>query len=172
MTTAFGGRKWPTTPSCDSPRTMPPQIVRLDVGKGAAARPAIDNHVPSEHARAHENRTTAGNAARNPAIIRDLDPHAPSLEGYLFPDTYKLGRKTTPERLCRIMTGKFREVWKGLGNTGSVHDAVTLASLVEKEGKLPQERPQIASDRSVVAAGDWLHQPLSESRPRSAPAEP
>jgi len=37
------------------------------------------------------------------AMIRDLDPHAPTLEGYLFPDTYKLSRKTTPERLCRIM---------------------------------------------------------------------
>jgi UPF0755 protein len=51
-------------------------------------------------------------AARNPESIRDLDPKAPSLEGYLFPNTYRLSRHTTPAGLCRIMTDKFREVWK------------------------------------------------------------
>src|ERR1019366_9513577 len=50
-------------------------------------------------------------AARDPALIRDLDPQAPTLEGYLFPDTYKLSRHTTPDRLCRLMTGKFRDAW-------------------------------------------------------------
>lgn len=84
-------------------------------------------------------------AAKDPGIIRDLDPEAPSLEGYLFPDTYKLSRHTTPERLCRIMTGKFREAWKGMRTTASVHDTVTLASLVEKESKLAEERPKIAA---------------------------
>jgi UPF0755 protein len=84
-------------------------------------------------------------AARNPALIRDLDPLAPSLEGYLFPDTYKLSRHTTPEALCRLMTTKFRAEWGSLrGNTG-VHSTVTLASLVEKESKLAEERPKIAA---------------------------
>jgi UPF0755 protein len=84
-------------------------------------------------------------AARNPALIQDLDPEAPTLEGYLFPSTYRLSRHTTPERLCRIMTGKFREVWRSLHTDAAVHRTVTLASLVEKEGKLPDERPVIAS---------------------------
>jgi UPF0755 protein len=84
-------------------------------------------------------------AARNPAPIRDLDPRAPTLEGYLFPNTYRLSRTTTPEQLCLMMTGKFREVWRGLRTDASVHRTVTLASLVEKEGKLPDERPVIAS---------------------------
>ena len=84
-------------------------------------------------------------AARNPAMIRDLDPRAPTLEGYLFPDTYKLSRHTTPERLCRIMTGRFRDTWRSLQTNAGVHEAVTLASLVEKEGKLAAERPQIAA---------------------------
>jgi UPF0755 protein len=83
--------------------------------------------------------------ARDPAMIRDLDPRAPSLEGYLFPNTYKVGRKTTPERLCRLMTGKFREVWKALKSEADVHRTVTLASLVEKEGKVAEERPRIAA---------------------------
>lgn len=84
-------------------------------------------------------------AARDPAAIRDLDPKAPSLEGYLFPDTYRLTRRTTPERLCRIMTGQFREKWGGLKTGADVHATVTLASLVEKEGKLAEERPLIAA---------------------------
>jgi UPF0755 protein len=83
--------------------------------------------------------------ARNPSMIRDLDPEAPSLEGYLFPNTYKVSRHISPERLCRTMTGKFRDVWHGLHATVRVHDAVTLASLVEKEGKMADERPQIAA---------------------------
>jgi UPF0755 protein len=84
-------------------------------------------------------------AARDPAMIHDLDPQAPTLEGYLFPNTYKVGRNTSPEHLCRTMTGKFREVWRGLKTDADPHRTVTLASLVEKEGRLPEERPQIAA---------------------------
>lgn len=85
------------------------------------------------------------NAARDPALIRDLDPQAPSLEGYLFPNTYRISRHTTPEQLCRLMTGKFREVWRGLHTQAPIHRTVTMASLVEKEGKLAEERPVIAA---------------------------
>ncbi len=84
-------------------------------------------------------------AARDPAMIRDLDPRAPTLEGYLFPNTYRLSRHITPAKLCQTMTGKFREVWRGLHNGADLHDTVTLASLIEKESKLPAERPQIAA---------------------------
>ena len=84
-------------------------------------------------------------AARNPALIHDLDPHAPTLEGYLFPNTYRLSRHTSPEGLCRIMTAKFREVWQSLHSTAPAHDIITMASLVEKEGKLSDERPRIAA---------------------------
>ena len=84
-------------------------------------------------------------AAHNPALIRDLDASAPTLEGYLFPSAYRLSRHTTPDQLCRMMTAKFREVWRGLGSSADPHATVTLASLVEKEGKLPQERPLIAA---------------------------
>ena len=84
-------------------------------------------------------------AASDPKLIADLDPKARNLEGYLFPNTYRLSRATTPEQLCRVMTGKFREVWKSLKTPAGVHDTVTLASLVEKEGKLETERPFIAA---------------------------
>ncbi|HWC99337.1 MAG TPA: endolytic transglycosylase MltG [Candidatus Sulfopaludibacter sp.] len=84
-------------------------------------------------------------AASNPAMIQDLDPEAPSLEGYLFPNTYRLSRHATPESVCRLMTAKFREVWNNLRTEAGVHQTVTLASLVEKEGKLAEERPEIAA---------------------------
>lgn len=84
-------------------------------------------------------------AARNPESIRDLDPKAPSLEGYLFPDKYRLDRRTTPETLCLTMTSRFREMWRSLNTSNNVHDTVTMASLVEKEGKLAEERPRIAA---------------------------
>jgi len=84
-------------------------------------------------------------AARNPTLIRDLDPQAPTLEGYLFPSTYRLKRHTTPDQLCHMMTGRFRDVWHGLQPSAAPHDTVTMASLVEKEGKLAAERPVIAA---------------------------
>ena len=59
--------------------------------------------------------------------------------------TERLRRNATPEQLCLTMTGKFREVWRGLHADAGVHRTVTLASLVEKEGKLPNERSVIAS---------------------------
>jgi len=84
-------------------------------------------------------------AAHDPRSIQDLDPRAPTLEGYLFPNTYRVGRHVSPENLCRMMTGKFREVWRGLHANADVHRTITLASLVEKEGKLEEERPLIAA---------------------------
>jgi UPF0755 protein len=84
-------------------------------------------------------------AARNPAMIRDLDPQAPTLEGYLFPSTYRLNHHSTAEKLCHAMTGRFREVWDGLKTDADVHRTVTLASMVEKESKVPQDRPLVAA---------------------------
>jgi UPF0755 protein len=84
-------------------------------------------------------------AAQDPALIHDLDPRAPSLEGYLFPSTYRLNHRTTPEQLCRMMTDRFRAAWRSLNSDAVVHDAITLASLVEKEDKVDEERPLIAA---------------------------
>ncbi len=87
-------------------------------------------------------------AARNPSLILDLAPQAPTLEGYLFPATYRITRATTVEQLCAMMTSQFRKQWRELhdsSHTGSVNDVVTLASLVEKETGRPEERPIVAS---------------------------
>jgi len=83
--------------------------------------------------------------ARDTSLIRDLDPAAPTLEGYLFPSTYHLVRHTTPERLCQMMTNRFREAWKQVGAAADVHRSVTLASLIEREAQVPMDRPLISS---------------------------
>lgn len=87
-------------------------------------------------------------AAANPQMIRDLDPLAPSLEGYLFPSTYRVTHKSSAAQLCRTMTDEFRKQWSSLGGASAgndLHRAVTLASLVEKETAVPSERPLVAA---------------------------
>jgi len=84
-------------------------------------------------------------AARDPGAIADLDARAHTLEGYLFPNTYRLDRHITPERLCHLMTSRFREAWRELHVSAGVHETVTLASLIEKEARVPQDRPLISS---------------------------
>lgn len=83
-------------------------------------------------------------AAKDPSLIKDLDPAAPTLEGYLFPSTYRLPRKVTAKSLCQRLTRQFREEWRSLKATVDPHQIVTLASLVEKESAAPEERPRIA----------------------------
>ncbi|MEO8051055.1 MAG: endolytic transglycosylase MltG [Acidobacteriota bacterium] len=86
-------------------------------------------------------------AAENPALIRDLAPKARTLEGYLFPSTYRLTHAITAARLCQMMTDEFRKEWAKLaaGKDARVHPTVTLASLVEKETGAADERLLVAS---------------------------
>jgi UPF0755 protein len=86
-------------------------------------------------------------AARNPALIRDLAPHAPTLEGYLFPATYRITRSTTVAQICAMMTAQFRKQWRELQpkQVRPVNEVVTLASLVEKETGRSEDRPIVAS---------------------------
>lgn len=79
------------------------------------------------------------------SLIADLDPAAKSLEGYLFPDTYRFSPPVTAEQIALTMVHRFRTEAARIGLTGSVHSVVTLASLVERETALPSERPLVAS---------------------------
>lgn len=86
--------------------------------------------------------------ATDPALIRDLDPAAPNLEGFLFPSTYRVTHKTTSTQLCREMIAEFRKRWAPLGAAhpgANIHRIVTLASLVEKETAVPSERALVAA---------------------------
>ncbi len=90
-------------------------------------------------------------AAKNAKLIEALDPEAKDLEGYLFPDTYTLPRKTTAEQLVARMVTDFQKAMtpdmqdaadaRGL----TVRQFVTLASIVEKETGNKDERPLVAA---------------------------
>ena len=84
-------------------------------------------------------------ARTNVNLIADLDPQATSLEGYLFPDTYRFSRHATPTEIQETMVRRFRQVANELGLQGDDHRVAILASLVERETPIPAERPLVAS---------------------------
>jgi UPF0755 protein len=81
----------------------------------------------------------------NVKLIRDLDPTAQSLEGYLFPDTYHFPKSATPLTMLTAMVKRFRQEAARIGLTENVSQTVTLASLIEKETGVAEERPLVAS---------------------------
>jgi UPF0755 protein len=80
------------------------------------------------------------------SLIADLSPNAPSLEGYLFPDTYRFNHHTTPTDILAAMVHRFRQVSAqiGLATDPGLPRTVILASLVEKEVSQAGERPLVA----------------------------
>jgi UPF0755 protein len=89
-------------------------------------------------------------AARNPELIKDLDPDAKDLEGYLFPDTYDIPRGAEPAaQLVARMVRRFRAVMAPeltrLPSGRTLRQVVTLASIVETETARPEERPRVAA---------------------------
>jgi len=104
---------------------------------------------------------------RSPELVADLDPEAPDLEGYLFPETYSFARdvdeRTIVQTLVRTFRNRFeKEVRPRLDrNPGrTLRQLVTLASIVEKEAQVATERPLIAAvyqnrlDRGIGLAAD------------------
>jgi UPF0755 protein len=89
-------------------------------------------------------------AARDTTLIRRLGVPTRTLEGYLFPDTYAFPEGTSAHRAVAEMVRRFEREWRpewddrlrALGH--SRHEIVTLASIVEREAKIAEERPVIA----------------------------
>lgn len=90
-------------------------------------------------------------AVRDTALLQRLDVPTPTLEGYLFPDTYFFPPGTSARAAVTTMVRRFEQQWRPewrwrLDTLAlSRHDVVTLASIVEREVKLPEERPVIAA---------------------------
>jgi UPF0755 protein len=78
------------------------------------------------------------------ALIADLAPEAKSLEGYLFPNTYEFTRTQSVTDMASAMVKQFRQVAREIGLTTDVQKVVTMASIVEKETAVPEERPTVA----------------------------
>jgi UPF0755 protein len=91
------------------------------------------------------------NAARNASLIADLDPAAPDLEGYLFPETYALPRGTSASELVAQMVALFKRLYteplraEAAAAGLTTRQVVTLASLVEKETARGEERPLVGA---------------------------
>ncbi len=88
--------------------------------------------------------------AEDPDVARSYGISGSSLEGYLYPDTYRFGRDQSAISIIDVMVKRFFEVTsllqKKIGESGmTFHQIVTLASLIEKETGQRGERPVIAS---------------------------
>jgi UPF0755 protein len=96
--------------------------------------------------------------ARDPTLVRDLDVQAQSLEGYLFPDTYRFTRTQSMHDIAATMVRRFRQEAHEIGllivtannleerrDPAFLHRVVTMASIVEKETAAPDERATVAA---------------------------
>jgi UPF0755 protein len=88
----------------------------------------------------------------SPARIAELDPEATTLEGYLFPDTYRFPRRVSPAAITDALVARFRGVWsddvarlRAPGDDRPLRELVILASLVEKETARDDERSLVAA---------------------------
>jgi UPF0755 protein len=88
---------------------------------------------------------------QDPMVAARLEVAAARLEGYLFPDTYRLTRGMGEEEIIRVMVGRFRQSVppdfreRAARLRMDPHEVVTLASLIEKEARLNAERPVISA---------------------------
>jgi UPF0755 protein len=87
----------------------------------------------------------------DPKAVRDIDPAADNLEGYLYPDTYFLPQGTTALQTVDLMIRRFHQEWKpeytvrAAESKLTPRQIVTIASLIETEAKLDEDRSLIAS---------------------------
>ncbi len=94
----------------------------------------------------------------SPDTVKRFDLRGPSLEGYLFPDTYRFDPKAGADAVVERMVRRHRQVWKNLldehgrsktdalrkAHNMAPRDLITLASIVEREAVVDDERPIIA----------------------------
>ena len=85
------------------------------------------------------------------SLIKDFDPAAKNLEGYMYPSTYNFPKDITPKEIIKATVEQFKKTWKSewtdkaraLGRTP--REIVTIASLIETESGVEEERPIVAS---------------------------
>jgi len=89
--------------------------------------------------------------SRNDGFVQALGFEGESLEGYLFPDTYHLAMGLSPQHILEAMVRRFRALYgpgmhaRQAERGWSLHEVVTLASIVEKETSCKEEKPLVAS---------------------------
>jgi len=97
------------------------------------------------------DRTVLLSLMNSPDFCKQIGVKAKDLEGYLFPETYRFSVATTEKQVLRVMVEHFKDVFnkrlqkrsKEMGM--SIHEVMTLASIVEGEAQVDKERPIIAA---------------------------
>lgn len=118
-------------------------------------------------------------AVTDTALLHRLDIPTRTIEGYVFPDTYIFPEQTTARTAIATAVRRFEQVWQPdwtarLDSIGmSRHDVMTLASIVEKEARLPEERAVIAAvymnrlrDHMLLQADPTVQYALGEHQSR------
>ena len=122
--------------------TIPEGFTRFDIAKRLAEK--FPTNPPTDEKAILESMNDTSS-------IRDLSPTAKNLEGYMYPSTYSFPIGTKPPDVIKKMVEQFRKVWKPewtdkaktLGRTPQ--EIVTIASLIETESKVDDERSLVAS---------------------------
>lgn len=122
--------------------TIPEGFTRFDIAKRIADRFPQTPPMDEKEALALMNDTT---------LIKDINPTAKNLEGYMYPSTYNFPRGTTAQTIIKTTVEQFKKIWKSeytlkaqqMGKTPE--QIVTIASLIETESKTENERPIVAS---------------------------
>lgn len=122
--------------------TIPEGFTRFDIAKRLAEK--FPTSPPTDE-------KTVLAMMDDPSLIRDISPTAKNLEGYMYPSTYQFPIGTKPADVIKKMVEQFKRIWKpewsekarSLGRTPQ--EIVTIASLIETESKVDDERPVVAS---------------------------
>lgn len=88
--------------------------------------------------------------AADPAFTAELGVNQPSLEGYMFPDTYRFPRHLGARAAMSAMVGRYNQAWQALAPAAkqqgwSRHKATTLASIIQREAGRNEEMPLISA---------------------------
>ena len=136
-----------------APSTILEKIIRGEVLQHTVTIPegfAMSQIADLLHEQGLADRDAFLLCARDPAFIQTLSLSVDSLEGYLFPDTYRFARHVKPERLIEAMVARFKQTVseEDHGRAAeldlSLHQVMTLASVIEKETAKPDERTLIS----------------------------
>jgi UPF0755 protein len=122
--------------------TIPEGFTRFDIAKRIAEKFPQDPPMDEK---------AVLNLMNDTSLIKDFDPTAQNLEGYMYPSTYNFAPEATPQQIIKRMVEQFKTIWKPewnarakqLGRTP--HEIVTIGSLIETESKFPEERAIVAS---------------------------
>ena len=127
---------------------QPRDVVR-DVTLPEGLRKEHSAHILAEKLDLDEGKLLA--YMHDPAFCRSLNIPANDMEGYLFPETYKISTSSTEDQVLRLLVSHFFDIFDGRLQARareiglSMHEAVILASIIEGEAKMDSERSVISA---------------------------